>query len=193
MLINPASITTNQVLIGNADGGSFAEGDFYIHIRTDGYIGYQIGQSSSIYEARYATTTQLTANNWQHILVTFDSSLGTTIGKIYVNGILQSTSATYAAGGNFSGDVFIGTLDLQLGKRNITGNELWYNGKMDEVRIYSSVLTPLEIINTYIDYNIPTNNLVSLYKLDGDATDEQGSYNGIATSISYSGSVPQIP
>jgi len=193
MWINPSSVTTNQMLIANQNGGSFEEGDLFIGIRTDGYIGYEIGQSASIYEARYSTTTQLSVGNWYHITVTFDSSLGTTIGKIYVNGTLQSTSATYAAGGTFSGDVFIGTLDLQLGKRNITGSELWYNGKMDEVRIYSSVLTPSEIINTYIDYNIPTNNLVSLYKLDGDATDEQGNYNGIATSISYSGTVPQVP
>ena len=46
-------------LIANGDGGSFAEGDLGIVWRTDGKIGYEIGQSSSIYEARHGTTTLL--------------------------------------------------------------------------------------------------------------------------------------
>jgi len=192
MWINPSSVTTSQVLLGNGNGGSFAEGDLFIGIRTDGYIGYEIGQSSSIYEARYATTTQLTANAWQHILMTFDSSLGTTIGRIYVNGTLQSTSATYAAGGTFSGDVFIGTLDLQLGKRNLGGGELWYNGKIDQVRIFNKAISSSEVTTLYGETSASATksttdifddgSAVALYELEGNANNSATYIDNVHTT-----------
>jgi len=183
--VNPATISNNYVLLGNGNGGSFADGDNDIFLRSDGYIGYELGQSSSIYEAKYATTTQLTANAWNNVILTYDSSLGTNITKVYVNGVEQSLSATYTAGGTFSGDVFIGTLDYHIGKRNLS--TLFFDGIIDEVKIYSDVLTSTEVGYIYNNTtaSIPTDNLTAYYKLDGDARDEQQLYDGAATNVTY--------
>ncbi len=177
MWVNPNSVTTSYALSGNGNGGSFADGDNDIFLRTDGYIGYEIGQSSSIYEARYATTTQLTVNAWHHIVVTYDSSLGTTIGKIYVNGISQSTSATYGAGGTFSGNIFIGTLNYNIGKNNYGLN---FNGEIDQFRIFNKAISAAEVTTLYNE-----NPLVASYRFEGNANDDTRNYDGTATNVTY--------
>jgi len=145
--VKPVSVTTSQVLFGNGNGGSFADGDNDIFLRSDGYIGYELGQSSSVYEAKYSTTTKLIANTWSHIALTYDSSLGTNITKVYVNGVQQSLSPTYAAGGTFSGNIFIGTLDYNIGKRNLAG--LLLNGSIDQVRIFNSLISAANVTALY--------------------------------------------
>jgi len=146
--VKPTSFSS-QMIIANSNGGSFAEGDFQVVIRTDGYIGYEIGISSSIYEAKYCTTTQLQLNAWNNVVLVLNSSLGTNISKIYVNNIDQSLVNGYPPGGTFSGNLLIGTLQLNLGKRNISGNEVWLSSPLDQVRIFNKALSAGEVTTLY--------------------------------------------
>jgi hypothetical protein len=77
-------------------------------------------------------TAQLAANAWTHLAATYD---GTTL-RIYVNGAQASTLAV-------GGPIVTTSGVLRIGGNNIWGE--WFAGSIDEVRIYSRVLTATEI------------------------------------------------
>ncbi len=78
-------------------------------------------------------TSSLLANTWYHIACTYN---GSSI-KAYLNGSLEAT--TSASGGVASaGKLYIGT-----------GPSTWFNGSLDEVRIYNRALSSDEVASLY--------------------------------------------
>lgn len=85
------------------------------------------------------TAVTVPTGSWNHIVGTFD---GRYI-NFYLNGVLSATTdtgATYTVGAGAS-DLIIGRNDAVTGR--------YFNGKMDEVRIYSSALTIVQIQEQY--------------------------------------------
>jgi hypothetical protein len=76
--------------------------------------------------------SQLTANAWTHLAVTYDAA---TL-KLYVNGILTNSTAQ-------SGTVVTSTNPLQIGSDSLYGQ--FFKGLIDEVRIYNVALTQAQI------------------------------------------------
>lgn len=139
--------------------------------------------------------------NWHQVVVT--RAAGGTVNmfidnnQVITNG---SVGPNYMTSSVWAFDLFIG--------RYAGSNALHYGGKLDQVRVYSSVLSAADVSNIYNETSVPTSNLVSWYKLDGNANDSQGSnngtwggteaysgpalrgqsiYNGTATDIGYTG------
>jgi hypothetical protein len=77
-------------------------------------------------------TAQLAASTWTHLAMTYD---GTTL-KMYVNGVL-ATSTTQA------GTITTSTNALQIGGDTTYGQ--YFNGLIDEVRVYNIALTQAQI------------------------------------------------
>lgn len=90
---------------------------------------------------RVAEGTTLPANGWTHIAGTYDGSMV----QLFVNGVQVSSTA------------IAGTISTSTGPLRIGGNGLWgeyFQGSIDEVRIYNRPLTQTEIqtdMNTPID------------------------------------------
>jgi len=79
-------------------------------------------------------TAQLPLNTWTHLAVTHD---GTTL-RLYVNGAQVGSRAV------------AGSLLTSSGALRIGGNSIWgefFQGSIDEVRIYNRALSPGEIQN----------------------------------------------
>jgi hypothetical protein len=77
-------------------------------------------------------TTQIPLNLWTHLAATYD---GTTL-RLYVNGVLVNSRSA-------SGPLIVSTGTLRIG-----GNSAWgefFQGRIDEVRVYNRALTPAEI------------------------------------------------
>ena len=79
----------------------------------------------------------LLRGTWNHVVGTFD---GTTVA-LYLNGVLRSTAA-------LSGNLFDSTVNLRLGSEQITGPN-FFNGYLDDVRIYNRALTAAEVRQLY--------------------------------------------
>jgi uncharacterized repeat protein (TIGR01451 family) len=77
-------------------------------------------------------TAQLALNTWTHLAATFD---GTTL-RLFVNGSQVSTQAR-------SGEIVTSTNPLQIGGDSFFGQ--FFQGMIDEVRVYSAALTPAQI------------------------------------------------
>jgi len=114
------------------------------------------------------------ANQWYHITSVFSEN---NYNRLYINGVLDAEDTSSIGTRSAIDFLNLGFLD--------TGDYL--NGKIDDVRIYSSTLTSSEIgyIVSNDIVNIPTANLVAHYKLDGNANDETTNYNGTATNVGY--------
>ena len=80
------------------------------------------------------------ANQWQHLVVTYDQSAG--IGRVYINGNRVAEKQL----GVFTPKT---ALDLYLGHRPGQGQDRLY-GLLDEIRVYRGVLASNEIYQTYL-------------------------------------------
>ncbi len=84
-----------------------------------------------------STTVNIGDNNWHNIVGVND---GTDL-KIYVDGNLENTNSN--AGGAIDNDA----VNLNIGRRN--DNNLFFNGKIDEIGVFNTALTQGQIQSIY--------------------------------------------
>ncbi len=102
--------------------------------------------ASSAFRTVKTTTSPVSIGEWYHVAATFNDSTNTVL--LYVNGALvQTGSLTYSPTTE--------TADLLIGRS--IDNEYW-NGSLDDLRIYPKVLTLAEVAELY--------GLVGHWKLD---------------------------
>ena len=87
------------------------------------------------------------SNQWQHLAVTFDGSNT----KGYFNGVLNQTTI-----GESSSPIVYSDNNVTIGNLNMISKTNFFNGTIDEVKIYNRVLNSTEIQD---DYNLPPNKL----------------------------------
>ena len=90
----------------------------------------------------------LTAGTWKHVVQTFNGSTNT--NSIYVDGVLRASGT-----GTFTNSAS----NLLIGSWN--GSSEFFNGKIDEVRVYNSALTATEISALYNSVTLPTGTTVT--------------------------------
>ncbi|MEM1324795.1 MAG: LamG-like jellyroll fold domain-containing protein [Bacteroidota bacterium] len=121
-------VKTNQTTIGNIiSWGSNSPGRRNSMAVRDGKLAY-IGQGLD----RKAVTT-INDNTWRHIAITYD---GSTM-LFYVDGVLDDTWSVSNV--NTDGQ------NLFIGKNVLNRNDEYYNGLLDEVRIWDNVRTAAQI------------------------------------------------
>ena len=125
--------------------------------------------------------TILSTNTWYHCVLTYPGGSGT--AKLYLNGS-EDGSETIPGNRSYKSNhtYYIGASNNGGG-----GTEAHYNGRIDDVRVYTDVLTSTEVGYIYNNTtaSIPTDNLEAYYKLNGDARDEQQLHDGTATNVTY--------
>ncbi|TAF78175.1 MAG: choice-of-anchor D domain-containing protein [Bacteroidetes bacterium] len=88
-------------------------------------------------------------NTWYHIAVTFDAALPSNEIKLYVNGTLFSqTSWAHSLTPN-AANVYLGGYDGSGNGLNAGANDRFFNGQMDEVRIWNTARSAAQIQNSY--------------------------------------------
>lgn len=150
-----------------------------------GYIQRITANNLTLFSATDASLGVLTGvldNTWHFITIveTLTASYG------YKDGVLIFTS---------SADAVSATTTMNIGC--YSSGSLWFNGSIDQVRIFNKALTPLEVASLYNE-TTPMEEPMSvqvdpfkdgsgkaLYRLEGNALDESGNYNGTATSVTY--------
>lgn len=87
-------------------------------------------------------------NEWTHVVVTWDGSIGNANNvRIYING----TESAYQIS-----DTGVGTLEsdaannFTIGARSLTGSQRYFDGAIDEVRVYNRVITASEAKQLYL-------------------------------------------
>ena len=152
---------------------------------------FAIDTAGKIYVEYYnrdaiTTSSHISVNTWYHLAVTYNGGAieTATNTQIYVDGAAVSMSST----GSQTGVANTANSDYGIGYRRASGSQ-YFNGKIDQVRIFSSALTSSQISDLYNEttstastLNYPTT-AVALYQLNGNATDTSGTYNGSSSNI----------
>jgi titin len=102
-----------------------------------GDIGIYVGDAGGVY-----STSPVNDGQWHNVAMTRNATTG--VVQLYVDGVSQGTG-TYDTGNKTSQIKFIGALgDVASDGVTPTGAN-YFNGQIDEVRIYNQVLDPQEI------------------------------------------------
>lgn len=184
--IKAESLGTLQYLIFKSVG---ATGGYFFQISTDGKIRFKIeAQNGSDITALNTDAAQITsAGVWYHIAVTMDVSVPE--GKVYINGssvaVTQSPSNATSIGTN--------TLDFAIGSSSAGSS--YFDGLIDEVRIWDVLRTPTEISDNYdkvLSSPGSEANLQGYWQMEDDLTDSSQNSNTLTNnnSATFSSSVP---
>jgi hypothetical protein len=116
-------------------------------------------------------STTISANQWYHVAIVAD---GTSLLKIYLNGTLETAvlqqNETTADGSQWFADVTNVTANdhfISIGATSRGGGqETFFNGKIDDIRIYDHALSDVEVQHLY--------GLVEYFPFSGNANDSSG-------------------
>ena len=100
-----------------------------------GDIGIYVGDSGGVY-----STIPLNDGQWHDIAMTRDATTG--IVQLYVDGVLQG-SGTFDIGNKTSQFFLIGALSVVASNGTTFTGANYFNGELDEVRIYNQVLSAM--------------------------------------------------
>ncbi len=113
-----------------------------------GDIGIYVGDAGGVY-----STSPINDGNWHNIAITRNATTG--LVQLYVDGVLNGSN-TFDIGNKTSQFYLIGALsDVQSNGTTFNGAN-YFNGKLDEVRIYNQVLSANDIAGLALVPPVPT-------------------------------------
>ncbi|MCD6534924.1 MAG: DUF1566 domain-containing protein [Deltaproteobacteria bacterium] len=137
--LNSANGTWSLWIYPHGDGGYAItkdtlgyNNDGKLYVSTDS-VSFLIDGNNQYNYASSASRT-ITQNKWHHVAATW----GNDGMKLYIDGSLSASNLSYIQGIDTVGDLVFGGLFNDY-------NNPWFDGKMDEVRIYNRALSEIEI------------------------------------------------
>jgi len=131
-----------------------------------------------------SNTVPLQSDAWTHVAFTVNTSAGE--AKVYKNGSLEYTVSIGTGSQIATGN------DFYIGRYWNTANDFW-NGKIDQARIFNTALSASEVTSLYNEtasnndiLNFPAGaGCVAAYTFNKTANDLSGNYNGTASNVTY--------
>ena len=181
------SMWINEVSLGS--GGFFgnwnatANDDMFWRTQPDGSLRINFDGAANQY---FGSAGDITANNWHHIVVTFNNG---TI-NVYADGNNKGSTTTINTTFNSGANFYIGD----------DNSATFFNGSIDQVRIFNKALSAGEVTTLYNETACTkaactgtTNTLdilgdgscIAAYPLDGSPADLSGNYNGVQGGVTY--------
>lgn len=114
---------------------------YWLGINPDGTVGFYLRDwRDPVVDAYIEGGSNLQDGNWHHIVGSYDK--GTKAMKLYVDGLLGSstTQSFYNFGGGS---------DLNIGMLNTSLDKYWFEGVMDELAFYNVQLTDARVLENY--------------------------------------------
>jgi hypothetical protein len=132
--------------------------------------------------ARNTSTINIADNTWHHVVLN-------TVGNVFTIYLDGNTTPVYTT--TLSGFTHAARNDLQISFETPDGAASYFNGSIDQVRIFNTALSAGAVTSLYNEtvatasnsyINVPS--CVAYYKMS-DATDETGSYDGTPTNVNF--------
>ena len=131
--------TTTEVMVGKGTSNNY---EYAQYVWTDNSIHFIMWQSSG---SNYLTLSgsSMKLNQWNYACDVYNIS-ATNKGVGYLNGIQVAATST-----NVAGTLTNGTSPLNIGRRPDNAAGSYFNGFLDDVRIYNRALSATEITQLY--------------------------------------------
>lgn len=131
--VNPDGVSNlQQVIRGTEDNSSYG---YAISIGS-GHVDYGVKDGSAFFIGG-SGVSDISSDNWYHLTGSYD---GSTI-RLYINGTVVDSGSTTKTLQYTGTNSYIG--------HDGGGQELWYDGNIDDVRIYDRALSPTEVRQLY--------------------------------------------
>lgn len=148
--VKPSVLAEGQMMIickNQHDNSSYAYGGYWLKLVTSSgatsIAGDTWGMSTNGLAYQVGT---LSTTSWTHIASVYDGS--TLAFKFFVNGVLASTKMIDASYPN--------TYPLYIGRdNNVSGNQSWWKGGLDDIRLFNRVLNSAEVLALYSEGGWP--------------------------------------
>jgi len=181
MWVNPSNLTNNNKLIYKW-GTSASLRNWIATITTNGVLYVVEGTTAG--DTLMLGTTTIPINAWTHIAIT--RAQGGNLVQ-YINGVATNTFSTQ------NRSLKTSTEPLYIGYQ--AGQSTNFTGSIDQVRMFTKELSSTEVSTLYAEtacvYTSTTDNNdypvtnAAYYKLDNNAEDAKGNYDGTATNVNY--------
>ena len=148
--INPATIATGTkmaILFKNSfNGTNYGWGGYWLRLGNDTGIPNILADTWGYSTGRSFPVSALTANAWTHVAIVYD---GNTLGlKLFINGVLSGSDGLDASYPN--------GYPLYIGRaNNSSGSQEYWNGKLDDIRLFNRVLSDAEVAALYSEGGWP--------------------------------------
>ena len=178
----------DQSILSKHKVNGFTNEAYRFDINLDRSIVLTVSDGSTN-SAHGSSTTALQLGNWHHVAVSYDASTGTC--AYYLDGTADGTCSGYVTSINEHDFPFL--IGAQSGPVDVSR---FFDGKLDEVRVWNDIRTPSEIAgNRFKELDGSEANLVGYWSFNNDFLD-QTSYNNDLTNqngASFSTDVPFVP
>ena len=134
--------------------------------------------------------TAMGLSQYYHVAVTCDvSQASASTFVLYINGISQGNGSAVASDNVSS--IHNNTAPFIVGGNPATAAQA-YDGDMDEVKVFNTVLTPTQVLDEMRKGDSSATGLQGYWKLDNDATDETSNNNDLTetNTPTYATTVP---
>jgi len=179
--------TGEQGIYCSGSGSSVGSGTIEVTI-SSGKLYFNIAGSSNWAELFYVNAPLINDNTFKHIVIVHTSAHTTGANKAYIDGVPMVLS-----GETYTSALVSGSQTFDIGWRK---DSKYFNGSLDQVRIFNRALTATEVQYLYNNdvsgvkwMPWTTESGVALYRLDGNTNDESGNYHGTETNVTYGGGV----
>ena len=144
--LNPAVLGTQMGIAAKRDQGSPGNRQWIFRKYSDNKINFYAYQTDTNSQVVISTST-IPENSWTHVVVT----LTTSEMKIYLNGVLDKTTATSYTTIQNDG------ADLTIGVQGANASSNYWNGSIDQIRIFNSALNASQVTQLYEEIQcVPT-------------------------------------
>jgi len=173
--------TSEKCLINKL--GSTASGWFFTWNPTYGYWFNNYNGSGNANTRQNGPSDSV--GEWTHLVLTWDASTYTP--KLYINGVSPSSNITNVGGGGSTS-----SNNFEIGGGASYSGMAQYDGQMDDVKWFSSVISDSDIEKLSLNLNT-TATPVGHWKLDGNANDSLGNYNGTWSGTAAYSNAAEVP
>lgn len=191
----PSTVGASFGIITKSDNLAAATMAYDMFIKSNDVLGIHCMKSSAEKIQGYSTVVIVDSNDvgeWVHLAATVDVSTKTVL--LYKNGSSVSVTYTRQTGSsmnNTSVPLFIGCLY----RESTGGANNYFNGLMDDVRIWDDIRAQSEIQdNMNVELTGSEDNLAGYWKFNNNGTDETLNSNDLtlygSPAFSYDGPIP---
>ncbi|MDT8322552.1 MAG: LamG domain-containing protein, partial [Bacteroidota bacterium] len=128
------------------------------------------------------STAALPVSQWSHVTARFQGASGNYNARLYINGLPEGEKTYTAMGPSNASRIILGASATTMQSNFVYG----FNGLIDEVRIWTTSRTDLEIADNYRrEFGGPASHLEAVYRFDGDVLDASGNGHHGVNSYGY--------
>jgi hypothetical protein len=128
--------TSAAYILDKKNGGSF-NGGYQLGITSSDQLLFRVSNGSSSQNTNHSPTLA-NDGNWHHVVGVLERGISTDTLRLYLDGIQVSMNTSVPAGFNIDS-----THNLNIGRQ--TNNTNFFNGQIDDVRLYNYALTVKQI------------------------------------------------